>query len=49
MNFKEWLVKEGGKGSGPKFSVTGLRSGGNSSISSVVKVVMPHMKIKNKF
>lgn len=29
MNFKDWLVKEGGKGSGTKISITGLRSGGN--------------------
>lgn len=46
MNFKEWLIKEGGKGSGPKFSVTGLKAGGNSSVSTIVKVVRPHLKMK---
>lgn len=39
---------EGGKGSGPKFSVTGLRAGGNASVSSVVKVVKPHLKCNFK-
>lgn len=28
MNFREWLVKEGGKGSGSKLTVTGLNAGG---------------------
>jgi|688.fasta_scaffold499298_2 hypothetical protein len=49
MNFKEWLIKEGGKGSGPKISATGLRAGGNASVSSMIKVVRPHFKIKKVF
>lgn len=28
MNFRDWLVKEGGKGSGPKLTITGLNAGG---------------------
>lgn len=30
MSFKEWLLKEGGKGSGPKLTATGLNAGGQA-------------------
>lgn len=49
MNFKEWLLREGGKGSGPKVSATGLRAGGNASVSSIIKVVKPFLRIKKVF
>ena len=48
MNFREWLVKEGGKGSGPKISATGLRAGGGASVSLLAKVVKPHFRINKK-
>lgn len=28
MNFRDWLIREGGKGSGPKLTATGLNAGG---------------------
>lgn len=31
MTFKDWLIKEGGKGSGTKFSGTGARGVGGMS------------------
>lgn len=30
MSFREWLVSEGGKGSGTKFTSTGLNAGGQA-------------------
>lgn len=30
MSFREWLVAEGGRGSGTKFTSTGLNAGGQA-------------------
>lgn len=49
MNFREWLIKEGGKGSGPKITITGLKAGGNASVSSLIKPVKPFFRIKKVF
>lgn len=48
MNFKDWLlIKEGGKGSGTKFSVTGLRAGGQAQAGmGMYKPAKPHIKIR---
>jgi hypothetical protein len=49
MTFKQWLVTEGGKGSGTKFTGTGLGSGGMSQHGRVFRVTNPHsIKIKTK-
>lgn len=46
MNFKEWLFKEGGKGSGPKLSVTGLRAGGQAQAGiGMYKPAKPHFRL----
>ena len=46
MSFKEWiLIKEGGKGSGTKFSLTGLGSGGQLQAGIVlIKPAKPHLR-----
>ena len=47
MSFKEWLLKEGGKGSGTKFTATGLNSGGmmqhGSRFRQLIKPAKPYM------
>ena len=49
MNFKEWMLKEGGKGSGTKFSVTGLRAGGQAqSGMGMFKPAKPHLKLSKR-
>lgn len=44
MNFKDWLIKEGGKGSGTKFSITGLGSGGQLQGGRRFIPAKPHIK-----
>jgi len=47
MNFKKWFLKEGGKGSGTKFSVTGLRAGGQAQAAiGMYKPARPHIRIR---
>jgi len=50
MTFKQWLVTEGGNGSGTKFTGTGaLGSGGMAQHGRVFRVANPHsIKIKTK-
>lgn len=53
MRFKDWvLIREGGKGSGTKFSGTGLNAGGASQHGMIyrptIEIVRPHSKIKTK-
>jgi len=50
MSFKEWLVSEGGKGSGPKLTATGaLGTGGMAQHGRVFRMTSPHsFKIKTK-
>jgi hypothetical protein len=49
MTFKQWLVTEGGKGSGTKFTGTGLGSGGMAQHGRVFRATSPHsFKIKTK-
>ena len=46
MNFRDWLYKEGGKGSGTKFSVTGLNAGGQAQ--AAIGMYKPAKPFKNK-
>lgn len=46
MNFRDWFYQEGGKGSGTKFSVTGLGAGGQSQAGMSMK--RPAKPFKNK-
>jgi hypothetical protein len=53
MKFKDWLLfREGGKGSGTKFSGTGLNAGGASQHGAVYRptlaIARPYGSIKNK-
>lgn len=38
MNFREWLATEGGRGSGTKFTSTGLNAGGQAQGGMVFRM-----------
>lgn len=49
MTFREWLIKEGGKGSGPKISATGFSAGGQASAGvGMFKPAKPHLRLTKK-
>lgn len=52
MTFKDWLMKEGGKGSGTKITATGLNAGGQAQsgmrLRMSIKPPKPFSPIKIK-
>ena len=53
MNFREWLVAEGGRGSGTKLTSTGLNAGGQAQSGMTfrmsvkpAKAFVPRVKTK---